>query len=307
MIDHLNALAFQMDRRIFLFAYYEPKPYREDESWYSRFCTATVNLYGLLKDCGPFLGTVLSHLSKTWRISDVCNDYYQLLTDISAFRSIFCHNCSRELHLNTEHYSHAEEYILSHAGVNFSLQDLEQAHWKTLLQVLDASVKRLTDGLERALNGLIHSSDAAKRNNTINFWIKQIASSYQKNPSYLLHTMAALYQWYLENGGSKPECHPGTSLRNQTIKWLRELYEEEPGRNWYNRWLPKEESSLESSDLYKLLWDWPAKWAKWNDCDEVECDEPPLPAGPFFRILAYDVDQYAGNPKGGYDPTVIFP
>ena len=250
MIDHLNALAFQMDRRIFLFAYYEPKPYREDESWYSRFCTATVNLYGLLKDCGPFLGTVLSHLSKTWRISDVCNDYYQLL---------------------------------------------------------DASVKRLTDGLERALNGLIHSSDAAKRNNTINFWIKQIASSYQKNPSYLLHTMAALYQWYLENGGSKPECHPGTSLRNQTIKWLRELYEEDPGRDWYNRWLPKEESSLESSDLYKLLWDWPAKWAKWNDCDEVECDEPPLPAGPFFRILAYDVDQYAGNPKGGYDPTVIFP
>ena len=41
--------------------------------------------------------------------------------------------------------------------------------------------------------------------------------------------MAALYQWYLENGGSKPECHPGTSLRNQTIKWLRELYEEDPG------------------------------------------------------------------------------
>lgn len=305
--DRLNTLAFQMDRRIFLFAYYEPKPYREDESWYSRFCTAVVNLYGLLKDCGPFLGAVLNHLSKAWQISGVYEDYRQLLADTSAFRSIFCHNCSRELQLNVEHYSHAEAYILSHAGEYLSLQDLEQAHWKTLLQALTTSAKRLADGLESALNELIQSSDALKRDNTIKFWIRQIAVSYQKNPSYLLHTMSALYQWYLENGGERPECYPGTSLRNQTTRWLRNLYDEDPHQNWYKRWLPENGSVLESSNLYKFLWDWPAKWAKWNDSDEAECDEPPLPASPFFRILAYDVDQYAGNPRESYHPTVTFP
>jgi len=301
-VDRLNDLAFQMDRRLFLFAYYEPKPYREDESWYSRFCTAAVNLYGLLKDCGPFLGAVLNHLSNVWQTSGVYKDYSQLLVDASAFRSIFCHNCSRELQLNVEHYSHAEAYILSHAGVELSLQNLEQAHWKAMLQALTTSAERLADGLEGALNGLIHSSDALKRDKTIKFWVKQIAASYQKNPGYLLHTMSALYQWYLENGGDKPECYPGAPLRYQTTKWLRDLYNEDPRQNWYKRWLP----GPESTNLYKLLWDWPAKWAKWNGCDEAECDEPPLPAGPLFRILAYDVDQYAGNPVKGYDPTVVF-
>lgn len=306
IVDHLNTLTFQIDRRIFLFAHYEPKPYREDESWYSRFCTAVVNLYGLLKDCGPFLGAVLKKISSR----DVRNNYHQLLADISAFRSIFCHNCSRELQLDVEHYSRAEAYILSHAGVDLPLQDLEQTHWKTLLQALDTSAKCLADGLENALNGLIHSGDAYRRDDAIKDWIKQIAVNYQKNPNYLLNTMAALYQWYLENGGERSAgCHPNTPLRYQTTAWLRELYEQDPGsgRRLYIRWLPEEGSGLENSNLYKLLWDWPAKWAKWNDCDEAECDEPPLPASSFFRILAYDVDQYAGNPMGGYDPTIIFP
>ena len=42
-----------------MFAYYEPKQYREAESKRSQFLTAIVNLYGLFKDCGPFLGELL--------------------------------------------------------------------------------------------------------------------------------------------------------------------------------------------------------------------------------------------------------
>lgn len=312
IVNHLNALAFQIDRRIFLFAYYEPKPYREDENWYSRFRTAVVNVYGLLKDCGPFLGAVLRDLAEDWPIRNVLNGYYQLLADSSAFRSIFCHNCSRKLQLNEEHYSHVEDYIFSHVGVDLSLQDLEQAHWKRLLQELDASAKSLADGLETALNGLIGLCENSKRDKAVKCWINQIAVSYQRNPEYLLHTMSALYQWYLENGGDRPpNCHSNTILRTQTIRWLENLNDKpEP---WYCQWLPRlpkdnpdKQIGIESTNLYKFLWDWPAKWAKWNNCDEDECDEPPLPAGPFFRILAYDVDQYAGYPKRGYDPQISY-
>ncbi|NBI17016.1 hypothetical protein D1841_03625 [Neglecta sp. X4] len=306
IVNRLNDLAFQIDRRIFLFAYYEPKPYREDESWHARFCTAVINLYGLLKDCGPFLGAVLNDLKEDWHTQNVCDGYYQLLADSSAFRSIFCHNCSRKLQLNEEYYSNAEAYVLSHIYVDLPLQDLGPTHWKALLQALTISANSFADDLESALNVLIHSTDAHKRNNATKFWIKQIADSYQRNPNYLLHTMSALYQWYLENGGVKPKCHSGTSLRTQTTLWLRGLYEKDPERNWYQRWLSADGSGLESTNLYHILWDWPAKWAMWNDCDEIECDEPPLPGGPFFRILAYDVDQYAGYPQRGYDPQLSY-
>lgn len=228
--NRLNDLAFQIDRRIFLFAYYEPKPYRENESWYSRFCTAVVNLYGLLKDCGPFLGAVLNYLSKHFGARDICDEYHQLLPEVSAFRSILCHNCSRELQLDEEHYSCAEAYVRSHAGVDLALWDLEPTHWEALLLALDTSAGHLVNGLEAVLNEIILSSNAAKRNDIVKHWITKIAGSYQRNPNYLLHTMASLYQWYLENGGARPSCRPNTSLRNQTIKWLRELYADDPDK-----------------------------------------------------------------------------
>ncbi len=78
--EELNRKAFSLDCRLFMFAYYEPKQYREAESKRSQFLTAIVNLYGLFKDCGPFLGELLKtrdtilvyENGKQFRMTTIC-------------------------------------------------------------------------------------------------------------------------------------------------------------------------------------------------------------------------------------------
>lgn len=79
--EELNRKAFSLDCRLFMFAYYEPKQYREAESKRSQFLTAIVNLYGLFKDCGPFLGELLKTrdtilVTPKWKA--IQNDYNML-------------------------------------------------------------------------------------------------------------------------------------------------------------------------------------------------------------------------------------
>ena len=70
----------------------------------------------------------------------------------------------------------------------------------------------------------------------------------------------------------------------------------------YEKWLYALETANGSSDditatkLYAILKDWPNRWAVWNGCAPSECEDPPMPASDFFRILAQDLDHYAHNP-----------
>lgn len=292
--EKLNELAFQLDHRLFFFAYYEPYAYASDESYFSRFRTAVTNVYGLLWDCGPHLSSLLrgnnSILLSDW--ARIQREFDLLRGIISSFRSILCHNCSRGLTLNEEHYVNAENWLYAEIGIDLSLADLQDSHWQ---QMLDAIVRRcqayLAD-LEQSMQRLLETDNNDRRDRAIQKWIGDIAEMYCSHPEYLLHTMAALYQWYVENGGSQASIRTDYPLRSQTIRWL-EYYCDAPHGKWYTKWLDK-------GQVLQLIQNWPHEWAQWNGCLEADCHEPPLPGSEFFRILARDVDQFATNPFAGY-------
>lgn len=293
-VTNLNCLAFQLNQSLFFFAYYEPKSYSSGESYFSLFRTAVTNLYGLFKDCGPHVYYLLrghnSILLHDW--SRIQRDFDSLQSIVNSFRSILCHNCSRELTLNDEHYRIVEDWMYTEIGIDSSLIELHDDHWQHMLDVIVKKTQALITDIEQSMWCLIQASDINRRNRAIQYWMEQIAEMYYKNPEYLLHTMSALYLWYVENGGNQTIINTSRSLRYQTIQWLT-LCCNANHNHWYTNWLDK-------NSILQLVRDWPREWAQWNGRLPTDCYEPPLPGSELFRILASDVDRFATNPQNGY-------
>ncbi len=299
--EMLNKKAFQLNRNLYMFAYYDPKPYYENESSRSKFLAAIINLYGLFWDCGPFFFQLLysqdSILIYDWvRVQTKANS---LKRCISAFRSVYCHNNSTQLPLNEEKSIDAEKWAVLHSCTWQGVHETSEEEWKKLLSSLIAEADSLVSDINAAMDALISTGDYLRREHAIEKWTQEIAKSYQKNPDYLLNTMASLYQLYLLN--SNQSLNPSQELRFQTKKWLYAIVSDLP-ETWHEKWLKQPVSEngakdITNSRIYAILKDWPNQWAIWNNRSVDECDEAPLPASIFFRILASDVDQYARNPK----------
>lgn len=300
--ERLNEKAFSIDKRLYLFAYYEPKEYIENESYRSKFITATVNLYGLFWDCCPFmrklLGSGNSILLNNW--TQIQLDFQNLRNTISAFRSIFCHNNSDIYPLNAVHFELAEQWIFSQCGISKDLSDLTDGEWEKLLYALHCQADAFISSVESNIDGISSTSDVLRRNRTINWWIEAIAGSYIINKDYLLNAMAGMYQIYLMNAHSSPA--PNVSLRDQTISWLCNHCNVVDREKWYITWIDKGIRQVTQSKVHKVLLDWPNLWAIRNGMSPADCDEAPLPGSDFFRILASDVDNFARNPQLGYHP-----
>ena len=157
----------------------------------------------------------------------------------------------------------------------------------------------LVTDMNNSLDALLITENKERKERAVERWIQKIAEKYQKNPTYLLNTMAGLYQLYLVNSYSERDWNQ--SLRSLTIKWIcskRNLQQ----KDWFSKWLDVTEpegldsSIISNTRIYYILKDWPNKWAEWNGLSSDECDEAPMPASQFFRILACDVDRFAQNP-----------
>lgn len=301
--DALNEKAYELDSRLFLFAHYEPKPYIEKESWHSKFKTAVVNLYGLLWDCSPFLHNLMrttnSVVWNNWK--QRTTEFNELKQIVSSFRSVYCHNCSDKLYLNAENFLSIENWISKYFYEEMLLSDFEEHHWERLLNELEILAANLINTLDDCLTTIGKSTDTIHKNNTIDWWLYSIAEAYCQKPEYLLHTMAALYQLYLDNGGNYFNIDLYASHRAQTIRWLTYYCGARNPRVWYDKWIDKAIKYDERQDCsaYQLIVNWPEKWAEWSGRSKYEC-EPPFPGGDFFRVLASDVDEFACNPVKGY-------
>lgn len=300
--ERLNEKAFLLDKRLFLFAYYEPKEYIPTESYRSKFITATVNLYGLFWDCCPFMGKILergnSILLTNW--TQVQRDFQNLRNTISAFRSIFCHNNSDIYPLNAVHFELADQWVFLHCGTNKEFSDLNDSEWEKLLYALHCQADAFIGSVESNIHAISSTSNVLRRNRTINWWIEAIAGSYIINKDYLLNAMAGMYQLYLMNIHSSST--PNVPLRTQTINWLYNHCNVVEKDKWYITWIDKGIRQVAQSKIYQTLLDWPNLWAARNGLTPADCDEAPLPGSDFFRILASDVDSFACNPQLGYHP-----
>lgn len=298
--EQLNDKAFSIDCRLFLFAHYEPQEYIAQESAHSKFISAAVNLYGLFKDCSPFMDWILkssnSILLHDWE--RILNDFTELYEIAIAFRSIFCHNNSIVLPLNEVNYLVAERWIDTYCGISRQIHSLEDSDWQYMLNKLCRKADGFMVDLDNSLDRLLSRNPTDdRRMRAVNRWIQGIARSYLQNPNYLLNAMAAMYQLYLFNTNGDPV--EDLSLRKKTVEWLSSTCGVEAYK-WQEKWLDKKAKDCLQSKVYALLVDWPNQWANRKQCSPAECDEAPLPDSTFFRILAVDIDNYAHAPSLGY-------
>lgn len=302
--EELNSKAFSLDKRLFLFAYYEPMPYILEESARSHFCTAIINIYGLFWDCSPFFRALLappSSILVSKGSQKTRSDFYNLYNIVSAFRSMFCHNNSSEFPLNEEKRILAESWIGNILSSDFEVEGIEtlnEGHWEKLLLALCKMGDSLMEDLNINLDLLNGTTNIVRKEQTIDQWITAIAGSYLANPEYLLNAMAGMYQIYALNAGVRID----SSLRSKTIKWLGQECQVDTQR-WYIYWLDQTRQNAINSKVYALLKDWENQWGLWNNLAASECNEAPLPSSIFFLILASDVYNFATKPHLGYHKT----
>lgn len=307
--EALNAKAFALDKRLYLFAHYEPKPYLAGETFRSQFMTASINLYGLFQDCCPFLRQIINRnggiLLGDWP------NFSELLRVSKALRSIFCHNNSKQLRLNLENYKIVEWWMKRKCQIYCDFDDLQESDWEVLLQKLTAMADTFERDLSKGINDIFTWSN---QNQTaiIDRWVEAIAKSYLINPEYLLNALTAMYVRYMNFYGYSLHLNP--PLRNQTIEWIEALRSAAVNNvtannngstpveiDWKEKWLDKPPRQVRQSKVYALLLDWPNQWAARNGSTAAQCDEAPMPGSSFLRILAKNVDEYVAAPYLDYN------
>ena len=93
-IDEVNNYAEQLDKKLYVFAYYSPKQYEHIE-WLDareKFWIAVTNLYALYHDCNPFLKSMDSIFYQNDQRIRNLKPFHDLLGDL---RGMYCHNSSK--------------------------------------------------------------------------------------------------------------------------------------------------------------------------------------------------------------------
>lgn|GEM_PF-4127436 len=301
-IEALNEKAQKVDPRLYLFAYYEPKEFSQNDDPRFSFWKAIVNLYGLFWDCGPFVHKSLLICSANEPLLNILPDVSwdvkkeivyrcrNLTRVISSFRSILCHNNSQELALNKENFDVANNW-LSHCGIVRCYEELTNEDWQQMLIQLNKEATQIVQDIDYCLDSLISCRGSVRFKVACETWMLAIARYYLTNPDLLLNAMSELYLMFLDN--SKIRRNYNASLRVLTMNWLVSNFHVDRN-NWYKQWLG-DQNNVENSRVYKLITGWQSYWEKRN----LIC-EPVMPASSFFLVLANDVYQFAQNPSRAF-------
>lgn len=307
-VEELNRRAFELDPRLFLFAHYEPKPYRSNESFKNLFTIAVINLYGLFKDCGS--GKNLFNLMDS--LCDLSeNDkktHNNLYSDVMIFRSMFCHNFAPNNYpLDEAGEKQAKKRLEIEEDVN--IMDIPEEKWEYHLQKLCADAYTVQMNFSAGLDSLIQTNNKEKEDQ-IKKWIDYIVNFYISKPNLLLN--AILPMILSSTNGSKSDQAKAEIVEDPegmyvgTLKWLKKnRFIESPNVAAFkpNKKKPYPGRWLDRSKIKPIIDNWPNEWAIFNEGQDFKnCPEGPHPESDFFKILAKNLSEYMNpiNPNINY-------
>lgn len=194
LVEELNKLATEIDKRLYLFANYSPKQSLNITDEHKFWCGVT-NLYGLFWDCAPFINKLqytkkslvdlfLEHrvLSRT-----DAKTFRFFLGHVSSLRSFFCHNCADDNYFSRRDQEKVERLFIRLCGIYPC--DMERretlggdSHWKRALIWLTEEANKCIGILEKAL---CEVKVSANRQVIIHGWLEAVAEWYKDNDSLL--------------------------------------------------------------------------------------------------------------------------
>jgi hypothetical protein len=279
--EDLNRLAGDIDSRLFLFAYYRPEPFLENESAMCRFYTAIFNLYGLFWDCGPFIRTKLlnnSNSSKgillacdsrgnlTLQAKDMHGKCDMLFRWTNGIRQMACHNHSLKFSSNISNVEHAEEFfgIISPTVLKWVSNGWEvkasESEWEKCLDEI-CNQASIVEGVIRQVLGRFAGLTQEAKKKIIKRWLEEgIANWYIGLEVEMRAFLIALKDLYDQKAGR---------IQDPSFKrWLQIRF----GANGTDKW-------LNLARLHTLL-------------DSGSCPKPALPV-EVFDALTSDVKRAA--------------
>ncbi len=302
--DELNRLAAQVDPRLYLAVYYQPKSWMEEESSRYNFRTMATNLYGLFHNCGNFIRVIsdslipevvtylnaadcfptLSHEDQEELCqSEIKKRYSEWMAVVEAWRSVFCHNNNDQQRLNLD----ATETVLiwCDSEIPFFSMDISitafdsitEDGWNLLLQKMLRETREIQSYLEKCLIVAAAMPDYIKQK-IINCWLKDLVYWYMKKQDLLLNWIADWYGYYINTktkGIDIGVYDEGKSFRKNAQLWAKREFGDpcRPIGQWAEPWLVRAEMS-------NLLFG-------------TSCPEPALPDDVFIK-LAQNVHQDVG-------------
>lgn len=183
-----------IDPRLFLFAYYNPKAKGEVKEVELNFWRGITNMYGLFQDCAAYIKggeKDLLCILLTYKIISKQNekDLRCFIDKVNAFRTVFSHNIyagyskdARNIRLCQDFFGHAldEEIILN----DISDLNLKENQWEIALNFLINESEKCIDILLEALKQI--STDPQK-SAIIEKWIELIMDWYKRKIDDLLY------------------------------------------------------------------------------------------------------------------------
>lgn len=291
-IEQLNQQAQQLDRRLFLFAHYQPQTLTQlPECYRLGFFTGIMNLYGLFQDCGPFVFNDLlpspyqedDHkcaFSEMTRNTDQEWNVFRLKQGVYGARSIFAHNNNPQAYpLHEKNWNNFETWDkyyyptkgIDTLGILINLRDLSQlnqADWKKMLEKLVLQSQSFVQYIEKQITG------PEKNKIQVEEWLGGISDYYNRNPNLLLNLLVSMYEYDHHKKGN-------VSL---VTKWFKDKYGDD-----YTKCLDRETSRQDSNKVYTMLKNWPEVWSVRSDGKNPQECPPPFPGEYFFRFLVQDI------------------
>lgn len=269
-IDKLNKKAQSIDKRLFLFAYYNPNPFPKNENAIVQFYTAVINLYGLFWDCGSFVRTFLLHKRQsdsllerdeqgtlTQKGSDIYNRFSSFTLSLSGLRNAACHNNAKEFYYNRQNDIKANDFFSS-IGLNSGTLSIDE--WQKCVSELCKEGDNVINDIEYCLNWL-NSCSQSEKDKIIRAWLNDgICPWYINRQSEMNGYLEELQIYYCFTFRKRP----------QTLsRWLQYNL----NANDCSRWLNQQSLSI-------LL----------NDA--AQCPKPAFPID-VFKALTKDVYKFA--------------
>jgi len=225
VVERLNKKAVQIDPRLFLFAYYQPKLLPKNSDARMCFYTAVLNMYGLLWDCGKIVQHQLFGLNHiNHRPSTIQMLVYMNLKDCEKFFSIIlnvrtciCHNNSDYLYFNQVKRYGCKQYLENTAGASITLYSYDESQWERICQDFLDRCKWFVSILDNFLDQILKETDPKRKNIIVKYWIYSISKWYQEDINLITHVLADRYK-----------LKALTSIRNkntivtisEVIKWV---------------------------------------------------------------------------------------
>lgn len=203
-VEDINDLIKKnIDSRLYLFAYYNPKAKEDDKTVELNFWKGVTNIYGLFQDCAAFIKAADKHdLLGIFLSRNIINQYTDkklrnFIEKINAFRTIFSHNIYMEYSKDIHNMELCQITFSEVLGKEIILNDisdisLHEDQWSIMLDFFERESESCIQTFYEAI-GKISQND--QKSEIVHDWIDIIIGWYKKKIDDLLYR--AIYNQFM--------------------------------------------------------------------------------------------------------------